>query len=191
MEEIEVKFLEIDIPLLEEKLEGIGAKKIGETLSRITNFDYPDYRLKDIKAWVRLRSEFDKTTLSYKQRLGTTSEDGSTSDEGMKEIEVTVNDFDTTKSLLHAIGLIEKFSQERKRIRWMKDDVAFDIDTWPLVPAYMEIEGPSWEKIKSVAGELGFDWSKHFRGSFGQVCQKYGFSDHDYSIFTFKEQIKK
>ncbi len=77
MEEIEVKFLEVNAEELENKLSNIGAEKIGETLSRITNFDYPDYRLKEEKAWVRLRSEFGKTTLAYKQRLGVSSEDGS------------------------------------------------------------------------------------------------------------------
>jgi len=191
MEEIEVKFLDVDITSLEEKLKSIGATKVGETLSRIISFDYPDYRLKEIKAWVRLRSEFGKTTLSYKQRLGVTSDDGSTSDEGMKEIEVIVEDFDTTRNFLLAIGLIEKFSQERKRIRWVKDDVEFDIDTWPLVPTYLEIEGHSWERLEKVSTDLGFDWNHHFRASFGQVCQKYGFDDHDYSVFTFEKQIKK
>lgn len=191
MEEIEAKFLEVDIPALEKKLESIGAQKIGETLSRITNFDYPDYRLKEDKAWVRLRSEFGKTTLAYKQRLGVTSEDGSTSDEGMKEIEINVSDFDTTRQFLLAIGLIEKFSQERKRIRWTKENVSFDIDTWPLVPPYIEIEGTSWEKLEQLSSDLGFKWGDHFRGSFGQVCQKYGFDDHDYVVFTFEKQIKK
>lgn len=191
MEEIEVKFLEVNVEELEEKLKDIGATKVGETLSRITNFDYPDYRLKADKAWIRLRSEFGKTTLTYKQRLGVTSEDGSTRDAGMKEIEISVDDFDTTKSFLHAIGLIEKFSQERKRIRWTKEDVEFDIDTWPLLPSYLEIEGPSMEKIQKISEELSFDWSTHFIGSFSQICQKAGFDDHDYTIFTFKEQIKR
>ncbi len=191
MEEFEIKFLEVDVPELEKKLFSIGAKKVGETLSRITNFDYPDYRLRAEHAWVRLRSEFDKTTLTYKQRQGVTSSDGSTRDEGMKEIEVTVGDFDVTKNLLLSIGLIEKFSQERKRIRYMRDDVEFDLDTWPLIPTYLEIEGPSMDKLKKVSDELGFNWENHFIGSFGQVCGKYGFSDHDYVVFTFKEQIRK
>ncbi len=109
----------------------------------------------------------------------------------MKEIEVTVNDFDTTKKLLLSIGLIEKFSQERKRIRWVKDDVEFDIDTWPLVPTYLEIEGKSWERVEEISKDLGFNWADHLRFSFGQICERYGFSDIDYSVFTFDKQIKK
>ncbi len=192
MEEIEIKFLEVNISSLEKRLKSIGAIKVGETLSRITNFDYPDLSLKNEKnAWVRLRTEFGKTTLTYKERLGVSSDDGSTSDAGMKEIEVIVSDFEITKELLLNIGLVEKFSQERKRIRYIRDDIEFDIDTWPLIPPYLEIEGPTLEHLERSAYDLGLDWKDHFIGSFAQVCQKYGFSDHDYTIFTFKEQIKK
>lgn len=191
MEEIEIKFLEVDIPSLEKKLEQYGAQKIGETLSSVVNFDYPDYRLKEKKAWVRLRSEFGKITLAYKQRLGVTSDDGSTSDDGMKEIECVVSDFETTKQLLLSIGLIEKFRQERKRIRWIKGTIEFDIDTWPLIPPYLEIEGSSWKDVKEASEALGFNYEDHFRGSMGQVFQKYGDDDHNYSVLTFETQIKK
>lgn len=191
MEEIEIKFLEVDVPELEKKLADIGAERTGDTLTKVTNFDFPDYRLKSEKAWVRLRSEFGKTTIAFKQRLGVTSEDGSTKDGGMKEIEIYVDDFDKAKELLLSIGMIEKFSQERKRIRWAKDDFEFCIDTWPLVPTYIEIEGPTMKALEDISGQLGFDWSKHFIGSFGQVCQKYGFDDHDYLVMTFDKQIKR
>ncbi len=162
-EEIEAKFLEVDITALEAKLESIGATKIGETLARITCFDYPNYSLRDNNAWVRLRTEFNQTTLAYKERLGVSSQDSSKNDEGMKEVEVTVSDFDTTKKMLFAIGMIEKFSQEKKRIRWQKGDVEFDIDTWPLTPSYLEIEGTSWESVEKATKELGLDYSKHLR----------------------------
>jgi adenylate cyclase class 2 len=190
MEEIEVKFLEVDIPELEKKLLGLGAKKVGETVSRITNFDFPDYRLKAEHAWVRLRSEFGKTTLAYKQRIGA-SNTNANGDESMKEVEVGVEDFDKTNSLLLSIGMIEKFSQGRKRIRYTKDDVEFDIDAWPLIPPYLEIEGPSWDKVEKISRELGFNWDNRFIGSFSQVGKKYGIDDHDYKVFTLEEQIKK
>jgi adenylate cyclase class 2 len=190
-EEIEIKFLEVDIPTLEEKFLSYGATRVGETLSRITNFDFPDYRLKSDHAWVRLRTEFGKTTLTYKQRIGAVSSDTSLRDEGMREIEITVSNFETTRKLLHAIGMIEKFSQERKRIHFEKDDLSFDIDTWPLIPPYLEIEGNSWENVEKAASDLGFDYDSHLRCSAGNILTKYGYPDHDYSIFTFSEQIKK
>jgi adenylate cyclase class IV len=190
-EEIEIKFLEVDVPTLEARLKNYGAERVGETLSRITNFDFPDYRLKAENAWVRLRTEFGKTTLTFKQRLGVQSHDTSIRDEGMKEIEITVSDFEITRKLLHAIGMIEKFSQERKRVHWQKVDLSFDIDTWPLIPPYFEIEGTSWESVEKAAGDLGFNYEEHLRCTAGNILKKYGYADHDYSVFTFDTQIKK
>ena len=109
----------------------------------------------------------------------------------MKEVEVEVGEFETTNKLLLSIGMIEKFSQERKRVRYYKDDIEFDIDTWPLVPTFLEIEGPSWDKVEKISKDLGFEWKDRFLGSFSQVSKKYGVDDHDYSVFTFTEQIKK
>lgn len=191
MEEIEAKFLEVDIESLEKNLFDIGAKRIGDTLSQITCFDYPNYSLKDKNAWIRLRTEFGKTTLAYKERINVSSQDASSPDGGMKEIEIEVSDFEKTKELLFAIGMIEKFSEERKRIRWERGSIEFDIDTWPLTPPYLEIEGTSWEEIQKVSEELGLNYNDHLRCSAHNVFIKYGFDEHDYSIFTFDKQVKK
>lgn len=191
MEEIEVKFLDIDVKEIENKLQAFGATKIGETISQTTCFDYPDYRLQKKEAWIRLRTEFGKTTLAYKERVGVTSHDGSTPDQGMKEIELSVEDFDLTKNFLLAIGLIEKFLQGRKRIRWQKDDLSFDIDQWPLIPPYIEIEGGSLETIKVASEALGLTFKDNLQCSAHNVFIKYGFNEHDYSVFTLEKQIKK
>ncbi len=42
----------------------------------------------------------------------------------------------------------------------MLNDVEIDIDTWPMIPSYMELEGPSVEKVKEVEELLSVDKSK-------------------------------
>ena len=103
MEEIEVKFLNIDADLLEKKLKEIGAKKIFEKLYRRKAFDYPDLRLDKAGAWVRLRDEGDKITLALKQRIGMAATPES-NDESMEETEVEVNDFEKTADILLKTG---------------------------------------------------------------------------------------
>jgi len=147
MEEIEVKFLNIDPEAIQKKFADIGAKKSGEYFYRRRVFDYPDWRLDKQGAWLRLRDEGDRITLSFKQRLGIKSHDGSESDDGMEEVEIIVDDFDKTALLLVRIGFVEKHYAENKRIRWVKDEVEFDIDTFPELEPYLEIEARSWEKI--------------------------------------------
>ena len=128
MEEIEVKFLNIDPKETEKKLKEAGAEKVFDKVYRRKVFDYPDLRLNDRGAYLRLRDEGDKITLTFKQRLGVKSHDGKTNDEGMEEIKIKVSDFEKTAELLTKMGLKEKFYEENRRIRHQLDDIEFDID---------------------------------------------------------------
>jgi adenylate cyclase, class 2 len=148
MEEIEVKFLNINPSEIEAKLEKIGAKKIGEYFQRWFSFDYPDWRLDKEGAWIRLRDEGDgKIKLAFKKRLGMKNQDATVNDDGMEEIETHVDDFDKVALMLEKIGLVAKHYAEKKRTRWEKDDIEFDIDIYPELEPYLEIESTSWEKI--------------------------------------------
>ena len=189
MEEIEVKFLEVDVEALRDILKKFGATFVGEYEYRRKTFDYPDLRLDADHSWIRLRDEGDRVTLTYKQRQGV-GED-SMRDTGMKEIEITVSDFDMTASLLHAIGLIEKQYEENRRERWSIGDVVCDIDSWPLIPTYVELEGPSLPAIKEISERLGFDWNHYKMCSSNQIYKQYGINKKEFSVLTFDRQIKK
>jgi len=189
MEEIEVKFLDIDKEVLEEKLLELGAKKVGEYFYKRQVFDYPDLSLDKKGAWIRLRDEGDKIMLSYKQRLGMQGNSGN--DEGMKEIEFVVSDFDETAKFLYELGLVNKFYFENKRTRYEKDGIEFDIDEWPLLKPYLEIEADSWEAVDRAVSWLGFDKSEMKKFSTTQIYALQGINDKDYSKLTFTEVVKK
>ena len=191
MEEVEVKFLNIDVQATEAKLAALGAKKVGEYFYRRRVFDYPDLRLHKQGAWVRLRDEGERVTLVYKQRLGVTSHDGSTSDQSMEEVELTVDSFDRTAEFLTAIGLQEKFYEENRRVRWVKGEVEFDIDTWPQLPPYLEIEAPSWQQIDEAIQLLGLNPADKKIFSTLQVYKLAGIDELDYSRITFEGLVKK
>ncbi|MEK9181734.1 MAG: CYTH domain-containing protein [Patescibacteria group bacterium] len=187
MEEFEIKFLEVDVPSLEKKLLAIRAKKVADyDYSRVL-MDYPDHRLDEKDGWIRLRTDGKETTLTYKERIGG-SEEG---DEGMKEIEVIVENYEKTFELLKVIGLVVKREERNKRVRYEKGEVVFDIDSWPFIPTYLEIESNSYEKARSAAGELGFDGDKGIIGTAGTIYKKYGFDKNEYSSITFEGMIKK
>jgi adenylate cyclase class 2 len=192
MEEIEAKFLEVDIDKLKEKLKQNNAHFVASFDYKRKAYDFEDLLLaKSRHGWVRLRDEGDRVTLAYKERFGVKVNDSSISDEGMKEIEVVVSDFNLTDQFLKSINLIEKFYEENKRERYVLDNVEIDIDTWPMIPTYVELEGSSWDSVKKVAEKLGFNWEDHLRCSTMQIYRKYGIEENDYSVITFNEQIKK
>jgi adenylate cyclase, class 2 len=45
------------------------------------------------------------------------------------------------------------------------------IDTWPWIPTFLEIEGPSETEVQKIANALGMDWQK---AMFGGVSRIYG-----------------
>lgn len=192
MEEIEVKFLDINVVSITKKLKKLGAKKAFEKLYKRKVFDYSDWRLDKKHSWVRLRDEGEAITLTYKRRLGTKDQStGIKNDEGMEEVEIEVSDFEQTATLLHKIGLVDKFYLENKRTRYLLNGVEIDIDTWPLIPAYLEIEANSWDEIDKTIKQLDLNPKDKKIMSATQVYKLYGINDKDYSLITFEKQIKR
>jgi len=191
MEEIEVKFLNIDQKIIEKKLKKIGAKKIFNKLYKRWVFDYPDLRLHKKGAWIRVRDEGDKITLTFKQRVGVKDHEGKTNDKSMQEIEIEVNDFEQTVKLLQSIGLKEKFYEENRRIRYKLGKIEFDLDFWPKLKPYLEIEAPSWKEINKAIDLLGFNPKDKKIFSTYQIYKLAGINEEDYKKITFKGLIKK
>ena len=191
MEEKEVKFLDIDPAAIEEKLKASGAHKVGEYFYRRQVFDFPGFPLDKQAAWVRLRDEGERITLTFKQRLGISSNDGKTSDRSMKEVEIIVNDYQKTTDFLLSIGMIYKFYEENKRIRWQKGNIEFDIDTWPKLNPYLEIEAPSWEEISEAEKFLRLDPADQKIFSTNQIYKMNGIDELNYARITFDGFIKR
>lgn len=156
--EIEAKFINVNKDELLKKLEGIGAVKVfDERLLRRCVYNLP---IQKDGAWARVRDEVDKITMTYKRVT-------SQSLDGVEEVEVKVDNFDKAREFLSSVGLVEKAYQETKRIRYViKDlDIEFDIDTWPGLEPWIEIEANTEEKVKEYASLLGFNWSEAMFGS--------------------------
>lgn len=165
--EIEGKFLDIDSGGIRKNLAGIGAKVIhAERLMKRKVFDFPDDRLYEVNAWIRVRDEGDKITLSYKRLIDRSLY-------GTKELTLEVDNFDEACRFLEAVGLVVKSYQETRREKWMIDGVEVTIDSWPWIPTFVEIEGPDEKSVRRVSSSLGFDWSQVLHGSVETAYQKY------------------
>ena len=191
MEEFEIKFLEVDVPELEKKLLQIGAQRIGEYAYSIVLFDYPDFRMDKDHSWFKLRTDGKESTLTYKKRMGVKSNDGSIPDNGMKEVEVIVSEYEKTFELLKSIGLVIKRKMKKKRICYQKGNTVFDIDFWPQIPPYLEVESNSFKEAEEAARELGFDPKNGLICSSQEVYKRYGININDYSSISSEGMVKK
>ena len=148
--EYELRVLDIDTEKVIKKLEELGAEKITEFnyKRRVYNF-HPAVDHK----WIRLRTDGKKTTLTIK-KLESFEIDGT------KELEIEVSDFEETNLVLNELGYTAHTYQENKRIRYMLNGVELDIDSWPYIPTYLEIEGKSEEAVKDMVKLLEVDENK-------------------------------
>lgn len=152
--EIEAKFTYIDHDEVRTKLEQAGGQLMTPLFTmRRTLFDYEDLRLDSKKAWLRVRQEADKVTMSFKQRLGLEID-------SMKEVEVVVSDYEDTRRILQESGLTIKAEQDQKREVWKLGECEVTLDEWPWIPKFIEIEGPSNEAVQAVSEQLGYDWNE-------------------------------
>ena len=161
--EIEAQFLDIDKENLRAKLKEVGAKLVKpEVLMRRIVFDLGPHE------FARVRDEGGgKIVMTYKN----VADDKSIL--GTKEVNVLADDYENAILLLKSCGLKPKAEQESYRETWTLDEVEICIDTWPWLPTFAEVEGPSEKAVWDTAQKLGLSRDKAKFGSVDTTCQHY------------------
>ena len=154
--EIEVKFLHVNHEEVRAKLREAGAvcEKPMRLMRRVT-FDSAAMKAKN--GWIRVRDEGDKITIGYKQT-------DSLDIDGTKEIETVVGDFEAAVAIFKQLEIDGGSFQESKRESWRFGEVQIELDEWPWLDTFIEIEAPSEKQVGDVAAKLGFDMKNAVSG---------------------------
>lgn len=166
--EIEAVFTDIDKPALRAKLRAAGAELITperKMVRTVFKTDDPSGPEKP-HSFLRVRDEGDKVVVTYKKFV-----DHSVT--GVRELNITVDDYAKTVKLFRELGFTAKSYEESLRESWRLDGAEIDIDTWPWLPPYVEVEGSSVENMTSVSEKLGFSMENALYGSVGAVYELY------------------
>ncbi len=161
--EIEAQFLDIDKNEIRKKLEEIGAKCVKpEVLMKRVVFDTGP------NSFARVRDEGNnKIVMTYKN----------VADEksilGTKEVNVVIDNYENGILFMKGCGLEPKAEQESYRETWEYGDVEICIDTWPWLPTFVEIEGPSEKSVWDTAKKMGLKKEKAKFGSVDSTYQYY------------------
>lgn len=187
MEEIEGKFLEINIADLRKKLKANKAKRIHKMML------YKRYvfnLLNGEKGFIRTREENNAVTITVK-----------TYPKNSKyalESEISVNGtLEQSRDFLLSQGYKIKAYQETLREKWsLAGCLEIAIDSIPGIPTYVELECKNEKEIKRVAGLLGLDYSKIEYGAFDkQFADYYGLTkeqlNQDVRSLTFRNIDKE
>lgn len=178
--EYEVRVLEINHEEIVKKLESLGAEFKFEALQQ--RYVY-DLKPKVENKWIRLRTDGKKTTLTIKD-LQAKSIDGT------KELEIVVDDFAKTNQMLEELGYKNRGFQQNKRTQYILDGVEIDLDRWPLIPEYMEIEGPSSEEVYETLAKLGIQKEKQVTLDVASIYDHYGFDGDNLTDLNFEMEEK-
>lgn len=159
------------------KLEELGAEFKGDNEQKRYVYDIIP---KEDSKWVRLRTNGRKTTLTYKNVVKKTID-------GTKELEVEVSDFEKTNELLENMGIKSKGYQENKRTQYILNGVQIDIDSWPMIPTYVEIEGKNEEDVMNTLEILELPKDKVTTLDVDSVYKKYRIDLNEIKVLKFKK----
>lgn len=117
------------------------------------------------KKWVRLRKTIEtkedgitkeSTTLTIKHIL----KNDESGIQQMKETEILVNSLEETNEFLENIGFSYRSYQEKKRVKYILNEHEIDIDTWPELPTYFEVEGKDKNDLVKILNLLGYSFEE-------------------------------
>ena len=103
--------------------------------------------------WVRLRDTDGNVTLTVKHVF----EKNTGAVQKVVEYEIKVDSVDETDRLLTALGFAKRNVQEKIRIQYKYKNAEIDIDQWPKLAPYIEIESPDTELYAEIIEACGFD----------------------------------
>jgi adenylate cyclase class 2 len=177
--EIETKVLDIEAKAIEKKLAAMGAQKIQETVLRV---DW--YRTKGIAEgedpwFLRIRSKSDGghevTWKAKSDILGTARKH--------KEINFAIAEPEKLADLFEQLGLEKYARQDKERISFVLKDWLFEIDHYPNMPPFLEIEGKSEAHVNEAIVLLGLEKNRTWaKGERILIQEIYGLDWYDMKI---------
>jgi len=167
MLEIELKILEINPQEIEAKLLCLGAKKEGTVLVVDKSFDFSNRFLHKKRQLLRLRALGDKFFLTHKKK---TQENKIF--KIIEETETKIGDIKVMENILKKLGMRVVKCREKRRTSFVLGKARCEIDQYPLIPPYLEIEG-SKKDIISILKKLGYSLKDTTTKSASKVLKKY------------------
>lgn len=145
--EIETKVLDIEKDKIISKLQNLKAKENGsKTKLCVTWFRKIGVKEGEDDWFLRIRSyNDDRHEVTWKAKseiIGQVRKH--------KEINFLIEEPEKLSDLFEEIGLEKYAHQEKFRTSFILDDWQFDIDEYPKMPAFIEIEGKSEDHIKEA-----------------------------------------
>lgn len=176
----EIEFLERNFKII--KLSDIFILDKEQILKMLNNSQLKEFINKyksTSRKWVRLRKTIERkeneeiadiTTLTIKHIL----KDNKSNIQQMQETEIEVSSFEETNELLEKLGFSYRSYQEKRREKYVLNEHEIDIDTWPELLPYIEIEGKDKNDIESILNVLGYTFEDTVSCTVDEIYKEFG-----------------
>jgi adenylate cyclase class 2 len=164
MDEIELKFLDINVNEIKEKLEKLGAKLKYDAQTESYPFWAEGFHSSDSNMkYLRIRKVNDNVKITYKDPA---KESDMTTRE---EIEIKVDNYEEAIKLIEKLGFEKGKIFKKHRIHYEYGNIHFELDTLENIPTYLEIETQNEEDMKDICIKLDLDISKGKKGTIVEI----------------------
>ncbi|MCL5435639.1 MAG: CYTH domain-containing protein [Patescibacteria group bacterium] len=182
MHEVETKILEVDPKEIKRKLLALGAKFVLDTKLVVDWYGPKNLTHRGDDPWyLRVRSYSDgKNEVTWK---GISKQFKVA--RGHKEINFFVTDPGNMGEILKALEFEHYAHQEKYRQSWALENWRFDLDRYPGMPPYLEIEAQNQTEIVKAIAKLGL--SGHKTSSEGERAVIEGVYKLDWFKMPFPE----
>jgi|GEM_PF-545607 len=149
--EIETKVLEVDPVAIKSLLEQLGARQLQDVLLTVDWYRDPRRNPDQDEWYLRIRtSSAGQPEVTWKAKA-----DRMSVARKVKEISFHLDHPDELAALFEGIGLECYAHQEKYRTSWEYQDWRFDLDRYPGIPPFLEIEGSSDAHVQEAMTLLG------------------------------------
>ncbi|MBS7530795.1 CYTH domain-containing protein [Hazenella sp. IB182353] len=176
--EYEAKVIEINPQEMEKKILACGGEKLKAAKMRRYVYDLESNN--QTRKWLRLRDTGTEVTLTVKE----IRHDGI---DGTEENEIMVPSFEDTHQILLKMNHTPKGYQENYRTSFVLENARLEIDHWPQIPPYLEIEADSRELVIKTASKLGFTEENLTGENTTKIYAHYGIDIHSITNLKFEE----
>lgn len=137
------------------RLAELGAKQIADGRLRVWWYGVR-YVSAEEQPWrLRIRTGHGKSEVTWKGKAA-----AGAITRTVEELQTTVTDPEILGAIFEKIGFEQSAYQEKDRTSWEYQTFRFDLDQYPGIPAFIEIEAPTEEKIKEAIKLLGLEGKK-------------------------------
>jgi adenylate cyclase class 2 len=165
--ETEAKFYVQNLGKIELRLQELKAQLIQPRIHETNlRFDNINNELRNTYRVLRLRQD-DKTRFTFKGP----SEEQEGGILSRREIEFVVEDFESAKQFLEALGFMAVVSYEKFRTTYDLNDTHIMLDELPY-GEFVEIEGENVDGIRSVADLLGLNWDVMIKAGYHAIFER-------------------